>query len=61
VSDLLGLAEWQPRHARRYADLRTTVIDAARAFAADVAAGTFPGEKETARMDAAVLDEALRG
>jgi 3-methyl-2-oxobutanoate hydroxymethyltransferase len=61
VSDLLGLAEWQPRHARRYADLRTTVIDAARAFAADVAAGSFPGEEQTARMDAAVLDEALRG
>lgn len=60
VTDMLGLGEWQPRHSRRYADLRTTISDAARAFAADVASGTFPGEAETARMDAAVLDEALR-
>jgi 3-methyl-2-oxobutanoate hydroxymethyltransferase len=61
VGDLLGLSDWQPRHARRYADLRTTIIEAARAFAADVAAGTFPGEEQTARMDATVLDEAVRG
>jgi hypothetical protein len=28
-------------------------------YAADVAAGAFPGDKETVRMDDAVLDEAL--
>jgi 3-methyl-2-oxobutanoate hydroxymethyltransferase len=61
VADLLGLGDWLPRHARRYADLRTTISEAASAFAADVAAGTFPGEEQTARMDAAVLDEAVRG
>jgi 3-methyl-2-oxobutanoate hydroxymethyltransferase len=61
IGDLLGLGEWIPRHARRYADLRTTIGDAARAFSADVAAGRFPGEAETVRMDAAVLDEALGG
>jgi 3-methyl-2-oxobutanoate hydroxymethyltransferase len=61
VSDLLGLGDWLPRHARRYADLRTTISEAARAFAADVAGGIFPGEEQTARMDAAVLDEAVRG
>ena len=61
VTDLLGLGDWLPRHARRYADLRTTIADAARAFAADVASGDFPGEEQTARMDSAVLDEALRG
>jgi 3-methyl-2-oxobutanoate hydroxymethyltransferase len=60
ISDLLGLSDWHPRHARPYADLRTTITAAARSFAADVAAGTFPGEEQTARMDAAVLDEALR-
>jgi len=61
VSDLLGLGDWLPRHARRYVDLRTAIIDAARAFADDVASGTFPGDEQTARMDAAVLDEARRG
>jgi 3-methyl-2-oxobutanoate hydroxymethyltransferase len=59
VTDLLGLGDFVPRHARPYADLRETIGAAARSFAADVAAGTFPGEKETVRMDDAVLDEAL--
>ena len=59
VTDLLGLGDFVPRHARPYANLRKTIGDAARAFAADVAAGTFPGDAETVRMDDAVLDEAL--
>jgi 3-methyl-2-oxobutanoate hydroxymethyltransferase len=59
VSDLLGLDSWLPRHARRYADLRTTIVEAARAYAADVEAGTFPGDAQTVRMDDAVLDQVL--
>jgi 3-methyl-2-oxobutanoate hydroxymethyltransferase len=59
VTDLLGLDSWLPRHARRYADLRTTILEAARAYAADVEAGTFPGDAETVRMDDVVLDEVL--
>lgn len=59
VTDLLGLGDFLPRHARPYANLRETIRDAALAYAADVAAGTFPGDKETVRMDDTVLDEAL--
>jgi 3-methyl-2-oxobutanoate hydroxymethyltransferase len=59
VTDLLGLGDFVPRHARPYANLRTTIGEAARTYMADVMAGTFPGEAETVRMDDAVLDEAL--
>ena len=59
VTDLLGLDSWRPRHAKAYADLRGTILDAARAYAADVAAGTFPGADQTVRMDETVLDEIL--
>ena len=59
VTDLLGIETWQPKHARPYADLHKTILEAAQAYAADVAAGTFPGEAETVRMDDAVLDEVL--
>ena len=59
ITDLLGLGDFVPRHARPYATLRATIAEAARAYAADVEAGTFPGEAETVRMDDAVLDEAL--
>jgi 3-methyl-2-oxobutanoate hydroxymethyltransferase len=59
VTDLLGLEEWQPKHAKPYADLRSSIRDAARAWATDVANGSFPGPEQTVRMDDAVLDEVL--
>jgi 3-methyl-2-oxobutanoate hydroxymethyltransferase len=59
ISDLLGLDSWHPKHARPYANLREAILGAARGYADDVAAGTFPGEPETVRMDDAVLDEIL--
>jgi 3-methyl-2-oxobutanoate hydroxymethyltransferase len=59
VTDLLGLGDFVPRHARPYTNLREAIDGAARAYAADVIAGTFPGEPETVRMDETVLDDAL--
>ncbi|HYH93002.1 MAG TPA: 3-methyl-2-oxobutanoate hydroxymethyltransferase [Candidatus Saccharimonadales bacterium] len=59
ITDLLGLGDFIPRHARAYTHLRETIGEAARAYAADVEAGSFPGEAETVRMDDAVLDEVL--
>ena len=60
ITDLLGFsADYIPRHARPYADVRATVAEAARAYQADVAAGTFPGPEETRRMDDGVLAEVL--
>jgi 3-methyl-2-oxobutanoate hydroxymethyltransferase len=44
INDLLGLSERRPRFAKAYADLRREIGEAARAFADDVAAGTFPDE-----------------
>jgi 3-methyl-2-oxobutanoate hydroxymethyltransferase len=59
VTDLLGLGDFRPRHARAYADLRGTIRTAAETWAADVLAGAFPGPAETVRMDEATLEEAL--
>ena len=59
ITDLLGWTDWQPRHARPFADLRGTILDAARRYAQAVADGTFPGPEQTARMDDSVLDEVL--
>ena len=60
ITDLLGLGDFIPqaREAVR-ATSAATILEAARAYAADVAAGTFPGPAETVRMDDAVLDEVL--
>ena len=59
ITDTLGLGDWTPKHARRYADLHGTILDAMRRYRADVEAGTFPGDAETVLMDPAVLDEVL--
>jgi 3-methyl-2-oxobutanoate hydroxymethyltransferase len=59
ITDLIGLGDFVPRHARPYAHIRETILAAATAYAADVAAGTFPGPQETVRMDDGVLDEVL--
>ena len=59
VTDLLGLGEFIPRHAKPYADLRGTILAAARAYADEVIAGTFPGPEQTVRMDETVLGDVL--
>jgi len=59
INDLLGLGDFAPRHARRYAELRETIAAAVRAYVSDVESGSFPGPSETVRMEDAVLEEAL--
>ncbi|MFM2106486.1 MAG: hypothetical protein RL338_1518 [Chloroflexota bacterium] len=59
ITDLLGLGESVPRHAKRYADLRGAIAAAVGAYAADVRAGSFPGEEQTVRMAPGLLDDVL--
>ncbi len=59
ITDLIGLGAFIPRHARPYVHVRDSIREAAEAYLADVAAGTFPGPEQTVRMDDAVLDEVL--
>jgi 3-methyl-2-oxobutanoate hydroxymethyltransferase len=42
INDLLGLNEWTPKFVKTYANLRQEIERAAREFASDVEAGTFP-------------------
>ncbi|MEI7743482.1 MAG: 3-methyl-2-oxobutanoate hydroxymethyltransferase [Chloroflexota bacterium] len=59
ITDVLGLGDWVPKHARKYADLHATILAAVAQYRADVEAGTFPGDAETVLMDAGILDEVL--
>ncbi len=59
ITDLLGWDAWQPRHAKKYEDLRGRILTAVSGYASDVEAGTFPGPEQTVRMDDAILEEAL--
>jgi len=45
--DLFGLdPEFHPKHARRYADLTTVIVDGVRRYRDDVRSGRFPSEEE---------------
>jgi len=59
VTDLIGLGDFTPKHAKRYAEVQEAIAAGAKAWKADVAAGRFPGPEQTVRMDDAVLDEVL--
>ncbi|HSK53028.1 MAG TPA: 3-methyl-2-oxobutanoate hydroxymethyltransferase [Clostridia bacterium] len=59
LTDLLGWSDWHPKHAKPFANLRATVLGAVRAYADEVAAGTFPGPEQTVRMDESTLEEVL--
>jgi 3-methyl-2-oxobutanoate hydroxymethyltransferase len=58
-TDLIGLGDFVPKHAKPYANVREAIAKAAADYVADVTAGTFPGPEQTVRMDDAVLDEVL--
>ena len=58
--DVLGLtAGKSPRHAKRYAETGAVIEAALREYAAEVQAGAFPTEANSARMDEAELARAL--
>jgi len=59
ITDTLGWGDWTPKHARRYADLHGTILEAIKAYRSDVEHGEFPGEAETVLMDPDVLDQVL--
>ncbi|HVM30724.1 MAG TPA: 3-methyl-2-oxobutanoate hydroxymethyltransferase [Candidatus Limnocylindrales bacterium] len=59
ITDLLGMSDWQPRHALPFANLRETILDAARRYSEQVESGNFPGAAQTVRMEDTVLDDVL--
>lgn len=56
--DILGLGEFLPRHAARYADLSAEILNAVGSYADDVRDGSFPGDGQTTHLDAETLAEA---
>jgi len=53
MHDLLGIEDRvAPKFVRRYADVKTVSVDAVRAYADDVRAGTFPNAAESYHLSA---------
>jgi 3-methyl-2-oxobutanoate hydroxymethyltransferase len=45
LHDLLGLLDFQPKHAGRYAEVGAIAREALKQYCEDVKAGTFPAEQ----------------
>ncbi len=56
--DVVGLGDFLPRHAKRYANVSAVIADAVATYAGEVRAGEFPTEAQTTHVDAAVVAEA---
>lgn len=48
--DMLGLSDVYGRHVKRYANLHDATLEAISEYAADVRAGSFPGDEQTWHM-----------
>ena len=58
--DMLGLySDFEPRHAKRYANLADLIGVAVASYASEVRAGVFPGAEHSATMSADTLTAAL--
>ena len=55
--DLLGLGDFLPKHAKRYADLGAAIAQAVAAYAEDVRTGAFPGDEQATHMAPEVVAE----
>jgi len=58
IHDLLGLFnDFVPKHAKRFAELRSVVRDAVTSYIRDVEDGSFPTDEQSFSMDESILDE----
>lgn len=58
IHDVLGLGDWLPRHAKRFANLAEEIEHAIGAYASEVRGRSFPGADHSTQIEAGVLAEA---
>jgi 3-methyl-2-oxobutanoate hydroxymethyltransferase len=56
--DVLGIGDFVPRHAKRFADLGAQISRAVSAYADEVRDRTFPAEAQSTHIDLGVIAEA---
>ena len=57
IHDLLGwYPDFNPKHARKYTDMASTLTTAFQEYMADVQSGTFPAEQNSFPMDESLLE-----
>jgi 3-methyl-2-oxobutanoate hydroxymethyltransferase len=57
ITDILGLSDFIPKHAKQYAQLSDIMKEAATAYQKEVKAGVFPTKENSFIIDTSVLDQ----
>ena len=57
ISDILGLLDFVPKHAKQYVKLEGMIKEAVSAYVSEIQDGSFPTEKESFPMDESILKE----
>ncbi len=58
INDMLGLDEnFQPKHAKKYADLSKIIIKAATEYKDDIDKGIFPDESHIVHLEKGIVDK----
>ncbi len=57
ITDILGLSDFIPKHAKQYAKLMDTMTQAITAYQEEVKAGTFPTKDNSYIIDTSVLEQ----
>jgi 3-methyl-2-oxobutanoate hydroxymethyltransferase len=53
--DILGLSDFTPRHSRHFGELGTALTNAASQYAREVRERTFPTEKQSSKIEPAII------
>jgi 3-methyl-2-oxobutanoate hydroxymethyltransferase len=61
IQDMLGLYPSQPKHARKYCDLKSLISDNVTQFRNEIKGGKFPGEENTFHMGADEISKVYGG
>jgi 3-methyl-2-oxobutanoate hydroxymethyltransferase len=57
ITDILGLSDFIPKHAKQYAKLMDTITQAITTYQEEVKAGTFPTKDNSYIIDTSVLEQ----
>ena len=57
ISDILGLLDFVPKHAKQYVKLEGMIKEAISTYVSEIQDGSFPTEKESFSMDESILKE----
>jgi 3-methyl-2-oxobutanoate hydroxymethyltransferase len=57
ISDILGLLDFVPKHAKQYVKLEGMIKEAVGTYVSEIQDGSFPTEKESFPMDESILKE----